>query len=126
MEGVNRGSNTLVKTIIFLIIAGLTCLLFFGLGDTDKTDLQLVAFGFIMFAELVIYLSVLLPGLIGTTKLTDADVISVGILYAIASFGINCVFLGSFTEMRPLIVYNAAAILVYLLIFAVVVLTKKK
>lgn len=126
MEGVNRGSNSLVKTIIFLVIAGLTCLLFFGLGDTDKTDLQLVSFGFIMFAELVIYLSVLLPGLIGTTKLTDADVISVGILYAIASFGINFVFSSSITEMRPLIVYNIAAILVYLLIFAVVVLMKKK
>ena len=126
MKGVNRSSNLLLKTIIFLIVVGFTCLIFFGLGDTDKSDMQLVAFGFIMFAELVIYLSALLPGLIGTTKLTDADVISCGILYALGSFAINYLFLGSITEMRTLIVYNIAAILLYLLLFVIVVLMKKK
>ena len=126
MKETNRGSNTLLKTIIFLIIAGFTCLIFFGLGDTEKTDMQLVGFGFIMFAELVIYLSAILPGLIGTKNLTDADVISVGILYALGSFAINYLFLDSITEMRYLIVYNVGAILLYLLLFSIVTLTKKK
>ncbi len=124
MENNKRGSNYLVKTIIFVVIAALTCLLFFGLGSEDKTDLELVGFGFLMFAELVIFLSTILPGLIGTTNLTDADVISLGILYAIAAVVIN--FVLSLTTMRTLIVFNIAAILVYIILFLIVFMNKKK
>jgi hypothetical protein len=124
MENVNKGSNTLIKTIMFIIVVALSCLLFFGLGDTDKTGVQLVSFGFIIFAELVIYVSTLLPSVIKSEKITSADIISCGVLYAIAAFLINIVF--SITEMRPLVVFNIAAILAYLLLFAIMVLMKKK
>lgn len=124
MENVNKGSNTLIKTIMFLIVVALSCLLFFGLGNTDKSGIQLVSFGFIIFAELVVYVSTLLAGIIKSEKITSADIISCGILYAIASLLINMVF--SITEMRPLIVFNIAAILAYLLLFTIVIGMKKK
>lgn len=124
MENNKRGSNYLIKTIIFVVIAALTCLLFFGLGNEKKEDLELVSFGFLMFAEVVVYVSALLPGLIGTTNLTDADVISLGALYAIASLLIN--FVIKLTPMRTLIVINVAAILVYVILFFIVLLNKKK
>lgn len=119
-----KSSNILVKTIIFIITVAIICLLFFGLSDSEKTDLELVSFGFSMFAIFVVYLSALLPGMIGTKTLSDADVISAGIIYAIMVFVVNYVF--KIEEMRPLIVYNIAAILVYLLLFTIVVLMKKK
>lgn len=124
MEKEKRGSNYLIKTIIFIVIAALTCLLFFGLGSENKEDLELVSFGFLMFAEVVVYVSALLPGLIGTTNLTDADVISLGGLYAITSLLIN--FIIKITPMRTLIVINVAAILVYVILFFIVLLNKKK
>lgn len=124
MEKEKRGSNYLIKTIIFIVIAALTCLLFFGLGSEKKEDLELVSFGFLMFAEVVVYVSALLPGLIGTTNLSDADVISLGGLYAITSLLIN--FIIKITPMRTLIVINVAAILVYVILFFIVLLNKKK
>lgn len=124
MEKEKRGSNYLIKTIIFVVIASLTCLLFFGLGSENKEDLELVSFGFLMFAEVVVYVSALLPGLIGTTNLSDADVISLGGLYAITSLLIN--FIIEITPMRTLIVINVAAILVYVILFFIVLLNKKK
>lgn len=124
MEKEKRGSNYLIKTIIFIVIAALTCLLFFGLGSEKKEDLELVSFGFLMFAEVVVYVSALLPGLIGTTNLSDADVISLGGLYAITSLLIN--FIIKITPMRTLIVINVAAILVYVILFFIVLLNKKE
>lgn len=119
-----NNSNSLAKTIIFVIAVAITCLVFFGLGDEDKTDMQLVSFGFLLFAELVVYLSVLLPGVLGNKKLSGADVISLGILYAIAVVFLN--YFVNFVEMRPLVIYNIIAILLYLLLFAVVLMGKKK
>ena len=124
MENNKRGSNYLIKTIIFVIIIALTCLLFFGLGNENKTDLELTGFGFLIGAEVVIMLSTILPGLIGTTNLSDADVISLGVLYGIASVIINIIL--KLETMRTLIVLNIAAILVYLILFFVVLMNKKK
>ncbi len=124
MENNKRGSNYLIKTIIFVIIIALTCLLFFGLGNENKTDLELTGFGFLIGAEVVIMLSTILPGLIGTTNLSDADVISLGVLYGIASVIINIIL--KLETMRTLIVLNIAAILVYLILFFIVLMNKKK
>ncbi len=121
-----KSSNGLLKTIIFVIIAGITCLLFFGLGNEDKTEMQLWAFVFILFAELVVYFSTLMPGMLTGTKVTGADAISAGLVYGVAALLINTVFFSSIDTLRTLIVINVAAILAYLLLFALVVLMKKK
>lgn len=59
----NKNSNIIVKTIIFILVACLTCLIFFGLNEDTKTEMELIAFGFLMFAELVTYISALIPGI---------------------------------------------------------------
>lgn len=121
-----KNSNVLIKTIIFVIVAALSCLLFFGLGEEDKTSIQYIAFGFFMFSEVVIFISAILAGSIGSQKLTGADIISAGVLYLIANVLINFVVVNSITTNRTLIVYNCAAILAYMLIVAIVVFTKRK
>ena len=123
MENNNTGSKSMIKTIIFLIIAALYCLIFFGLGNSNKTDLQLTSFGFIMFGIFVLYLSCVLPDLLGLKKLTNADVITIGILYAIAAFVVNNVLV--FTTMKTLLIFNIIAILLYLLLLCFVILIKK-
>ena len=119
-----KSSNSLAKTIVFIIAVAITCLVFFGLGNEDKTDMQLVSFGFLLFAELVVYLSVLLPGVLENKKLSGADVISLAILYAIAVVFLN--YFVVFEEMKHLVIYNIIAILIYLLLFAVILMGKKK
>ena len=120
----NKGSNALIKTIIFIIVAAITCLVFFGLGNDDKTEMELVSFGFLMFAELVVYLSVLISGMISGKNMSGADVVSTSLLYMVAVLFIN--YFVKFETMRYLVIWNIIAILVYLLLFVSVLLMKKK
>lgn len=117
-------NNFLIKTIMFIIVTAITCLVFFGLCSDEKTDLELVSFGFLLFAELVVYLSIIIPGMVDSKNVTGADIVSIGVLYALTVVILNYHF--SFTEMRPLIIYNVIAILIYLLVFSSVLLMKKK
>lgn len=117
-------SNNLIKTILFLVIVLLTCLLFFGLGNEKKEDLELVSFGFFMFSEVVLYISTLLPGLIERKNLSKADITSIGFLYLITSLFIN--FIITIKSMRTLVVINIAAILVYVILFLIILLNKKR
>lgn len=119
-----KKSNLLTKVLIFVIIAAISCLFFFGLSDAPKTDMELVSFGFLMFAELVICLGVVVSDVLKLKKLNGADIVSAGILYAVFVIIINYVI--PFLNMRYLLVYNIAAILGYALLLLVVSLNKSE
>lgn len=119
-----KNSNILKKTIIFILVVALSCLIFFGLGSTNKTELELVSFSFITFAEFVVYLSVLIPSFIKFKKLQKSDLIAAGILYFIASIAINLIFFNSFSDVKTLVVSNAIEIILFLIIITIISLRK--
>ncbi len=121
-----KSSNLLVKTIIFILAVVLSCLIFFGLGNDNKTDMELFAFGFLMFAELVLYITILIPGIKNLKKLNGADIISCGVLYTITSFITNCGFFSSFDSIKNLVIVNAIEIVIFMIIFCMVLLKKKE
>ena len=45
-----KNNNTMLKTIVFALVAGLTCLLFFGLGEVEKTQPELISFSVLLFS----------------------------------------------------------------------------
>lgn len=114
-------TNWLTSTIVYVLIIALTCLLFFGLGESDKTEIQLVAFGFLIGAITVVYLSVLIAGFV---RSRNADIVSAGLLFAVAAFLINNVF--DITTTKTLVIINIAAIIIYLLLLTVLFMPKKK
>ncbi len=114
-------SNWLYSTIIYVLVVALTCLLFFGLAEADKTDLELVSFGFLIGSITVIYLSVLISGFI---RSKNSDVIATGCAYAVFSYLVNYVF--EISTMKTLIIYNVVAIILYLLLVTVVLVPRKK
>lgn len=124
MEKKKGKSNNLIKTILFLVIVLLTCLLFFGLGSEKKEDFELVSFGFFMFSEVVLYIMTLLPSLVETKSLSSSDITSVGFLYLITSLFINFIII--IKPMRTLVVINIASILVYIILFLIILLNKRK
>ena len=123
MEGNN--SNILVKTIIFILVAGLSCLLFFGLGNESKTDMELIAFGFLMFSELVTYLGILIPSIKKFKKLEESDTVAFGILYFLTSIITNCIFFNSIDTIKSLIIINTTEIIVFMIILCMLFLKKK-
>lgn len=121
-----NNSNILVKTIIFILVVALSCLIFFGLDNEDKTDMQLVAFGFIMFAELLVYITLLIGNLKSFKKLDSSDVISWGALYFLTNIITNCAFFSSMGSIRTIIVINSIEFIIFLIILCVIMLKKKK
>ena len=122
----NKSSNLLVKTIIFILIIGLSCLIFFGLLGDNKTDMQLAAFGFMMFAALVLYISILIPNIKSLKKLEGSDIISCGVLYTLTNVVTNCAFFSSIGSMKTLIIINIIEIMIFLILFCFLLLKKKE
>lgn len=120
----NNNSNILIKTIIFILAVALSSVLFFGLGDTSKTEMELIAFGFLMFAELVTYITILIPSIKRMKKVTESDLSSVGILYLITSIITNCISFSSIDTIKLLIIINVVEIIVFMMVFCMILLRK--
>lgn len=119
-EIVEKDNNMVVKTVVFLLVAGLTSLLFFGLGTEEKTQLELISYGVLMFSEFLIYISIIISNKQGNKSM---DLFYASVLYAIAAVILNYVF--KLTIVKQLVIWNIAIFMVYLII-VVIVTTKKK
>lgn len=116
-----KSENYLVKTIVFLLVVGLTCLLFFGLGSTDKTTNELIAFGILVFSEVLIFMSIIVCNLLG--KSPD-DALAASALYALSTIILNYII--NLTVTKDLIIWNIVIFVVYLIIMLLVATRKKK
>ena len=121
----DKNSNILIKTIIFILAVAVACLVFFGLGNEDKTDMEIVAFCFIMFAALVTYITALISGIKKFKKIEGSDVTACGVLYLITSAITNWGFFSYFENMKTLVIVNVIEIIVFMIIFCMVMLRKK-
>lgn len=120
----NNNSNILIKTIIFILVVCLSCILFFGLGEEAKTDMELIAFGFIMFSELIAYITILITSIIKMKKLESSDIVSVGSLYFLACLITNCICFSSIETIKLLIIINTVVVIVFMILFCIVLLRK--
>ena len=115
-----KNNNTMLKTIVFALVAGLTCLLFFGLGEVEKTQPELISFSVLLFSELLIYISLIIPDKTGHNSM---DLFYASILYVIAALVLNYIIKPA--VVKQLIVWNIAVFLVYLIIVVIVTARKK-
>lgn len=120
MERGAKNNNLLVKTIVFILVLALTFLVFFGLGSEKKTEMELISFGIVVFSELLIFLSTIIPGIL---KKNSLDSLSASCLYALGVLIIN--YLVKFNTLKDLVVWNIALFIVYLIVLTIVLLPKK-
>ena len=101
-----------VLTFLLLIAIALSCLIYFVIEDSVKTEIDNTGFCLLIFNELLIYAGALL-----SEKSKDAFVGSgvsmFTIFYIIASVLINLVFRGLFTTFRTFIITNSVAFLIF-------------
>ena len=121
-----NNSNILVKTCIFILTIALTCVIFFGFMEGVKTEVDYTAFGLILFAELVLYLAIVIASKKKEGKLNSSDVASLGIIYFIANFITNCLCLSSIANIKNLLLINAVEVIVFLILICLVLLKKKE
>ena len=116
-----KNGNYLVKTILFVLVIGLSCLLFFGLGNAEKTMNELLSFGILAFSEFLIYVSIIVSNML---KDDSMDLVLASIIYTFASTILNYVI--KLSVIKELIVWNIAVFMVYLIIVVIVVTSRKK
>lgn len=121
MEKNTNNSNYLVNTIIFLLIVGASCLLFFGLGPEVKTTNELISFGILIFSEVLIFSSIIISCLL---KRDISELLSSSILYFVAAFILN--YLIRISVTKDLIVWNVFIFIVYLIIVLATFVKKRK
>lgn len=114
-------SSILKKSLVFILIVILSFLLFFGLGDLEKTTNQLISFGILIFSELLIFLSIILPSI---KSKSIEDLLSASVLYTFMTIILNYIIRPSLT--KSLIVWNVALFIIYLIIVIIVCFKKKK
>lgn len=116
-----KNGNYLVKTILFVLVIGLSCLLFFGLGNAEKTMNELLSFGILAFSEFLIYVSIIVSNML---KDDSMDLVLASIIYTFASTILNYVI--KLSVIKELIVWNIAVFMIYLIIVVIVVTSRKK
>lgn len=114
-------NSILKKSLVFILIVILSFLLFFGLGDLEKTTNQLISFGILIFSELLIFLSVILPSI---KNKSIEDLLSASVLYTLMMIILNYIIRPSVT--KSLIVWNVSLFIIYLIIVILVCFKKKK
>ena len=114
-------NNYLVKSIIFILVIAISCLLFFGLGSATKTTNQLISFGVLVFSEVLIFASIIISSL---KKDKSSDLLSLSILYTLATLILN--YLIKISVTKDLIIWNIVLFLIYLIIGLSLVSRKNK
>jgi len=122
MENKNtKNGNYLVKTILFLLVVGLSCLLFFGLGNQEKTTQELISFGIFVGSEFLIFISIIISNIQNDDNM---DLFFASLLYTFASTILNYVI--RLSVIKDLIIWNIAVFMIYLIIVVAVISRKNK
>ena len=114
-------------TIIGLIIAILfSFLIFFGIGNAEKTQMQISSFIFVLLTEIIIFANIIILTSKKLNTFAIAGISSSTIIYAIISLIVNILFVGVFKTIRTNLVFNFGLLLIYLFVVVMVMLFKKE
>ena len=114
-------------TIIGLIIAILfSFLIFFGIGNAEKTQMQISSFIFVLLTEIIIFANIIILTSKKLNTFAIAGISSSTIIYAIISLIVNILFVGVFKTIRTNLVFNFGLLLLYVFVVVMVMLFKKE
>ena len=112
-------------TIIGLIIAILfSFLIFFGIGNAEKTQMQISSFIFVLLTEIIIFANIIILTSKKLNTFAIAGISSSTIIYAIISLIVNILFVGVFKTIRTNLVFNFGLLLIYVFVVVMVMLFK--
>lgn len=121
-----KDKKNIILSIAFLIIIAFTMLLFFGIGSFPKTGIQITSFIFILLAEILVFVNVML--ILNKQKNTFliAGLSSTSFIYTLVSILFNILLVGIFKSIKGILIFNFSILLIYLFISSMVVLFAKE
>lgn len=116
--------NLILIVALFIVIA-FTLLLFFGVGNNEKTGIQICGIIFTIITELIVFGNILFMNNKKLNTFMIAGLSSTSFLYAICSIIFNSILFGVFKTIKSIFIFNFALLLVYLFIDTMIFLFKK-
>ena len=121
-----KKNKNIIINILLIIVIALSMLLFFGIGNTTKSGIQISSFVFIIVTELIIYFNVLIILNKKLNTFTIAGLSSSSFIYSICSIVFNIILISIFQTVKNILVFNFSILLVYAFIVAIIMLLKKE
>lgn len=115
-----------ITTIGLIIAILLSFLIFFGIGNAEKTQMQISSFIFVLLTEVIIFANIIILTSQKLNTFAIAGISSSTFLYSIISLIVNTVFVGIFKTIRTNLVFNFGLLLIYVFILVMVMLFKKE
>ena len=114
-----KKNKNIIINILLIIVIALSMLLFFGIGNTTKSGIQISSFVFIIVTELIIYFNVLIILNKKLNTFTIAGLSSSTFIYSICSIVFNIILISIFQTVKNILVFNFSILLVYAFIVAI-------
>lgn len=121
-----KNKKNAVLCIALIIVIAFSLLLFFGIGEKQKTEIQISSFIFAIVTELVIFCNIFLMLNKKLNTFSVAGLSSTTFLYAGSSLLFNILLVDIFTTLRGILVFNFSILLIYLFIDTIIILFKKE
>lgn len=121
-----KEKKNIILCIALLMVIALSMILFFGIGESEKTGVQISSFVFIMIIELIVFANTMLMINKRLNTFAIAGLSSTTFLYVVCSLLFNVLLKGIFTTVRGILVLNFSLLLVYLFIDTIIILFKKE
>ena len=121
-----KKNKNIIINILLIIVIALSMLLFFGIGNTTKSGIQISSFVFIIVTELIIYFNVLIILNKKLNTFTIAGLSSSTFIYSICSILFNIILFSIFQTVNNILLFNFSILLVYAFIVAIIMLLKKE
>lgn len=121
-----KDKKNVILCISLLIVIAFSMLLFFGIGELEKTGIQISAFVFIILTEVIVFANAIIYT--SSKKLNTFLIAGLGsttFLYATASLLFNVLLRGVFATLRGILIFNFSLLLIYLFLSSIIILFKK-
>lgn len=122
-----KNKKIVVLCIALLIAVTFSTLLFFGVGEVEKSGIQICSFIFIILTEVIIFGNILICT--SSKKLNTFSIVGFGsttFLYSVCSLLLNMLLKNSFTTLKGILIFNFSLLLIYLFVLSIITLFKKE
>ena len=121
-----KGKKLAIYISFALLIIVLSFVIYYGFTDAQKTDMQNVAFSFIIISEIIFFSMIYFVTRDKNNTFLKSGVISTSAVYIVALFILNIFLKTIFSTVRILVATNIILLILYIGVVLLIYLAKKE
>ncbi len=121
-----KNKKNIILLVALVLVITFSTLLFFGIGNNEKSSIEIWSFIFIIMAELIFYCNALILLSKKTNTFLKAGFSSTSFLYLVCTIFINTIFLSIFKTLKNLLITNFCILIAYFLINTIILFFKRE